>query len=54
MQTFVNFCKEIYDLYEEMPMENDKLESATTTTCKEEVNVDDFHLRQISENIPKI
>ncbi|CAI2197697.1 13672_t:CDS:1, partial [Funneliformis geosporum] len=44
----------IYDLYQEMPMENDKLESAATMTCKEETNDDDLRLRQISENISKV
>ncbi|CAI2199411.1 7059_t:CDS:1, partial [Funneliformis geosporum] len=43
----------IYDLYQEMSMENDKLESAATMTCKEETNDDDLQPRQISENIPK-
>ncbi|CAI2172747.1 6171_t:CDS:1, partial [Funneliformis geosporum] len=54
MQTFDYLCEEIYDLYQEMPMENDELESAITTTCEEEANVNDLQPKQIYENIPEI
>ncbi|CAI2192778.1 18406_t:CDS:1, partial [Funneliformis geosporum] len=44
----------IYDLYQEMPMENDVLESAFTKTCEVEADDDDLQPKQISEDMPNV
>ncbi|CAI2193691.1 9125_t:CDS:1, partial [Funneliformis geosporum] len=54
MQTFDYLCEEIYDLYQEIPVESNELESTAATTCEEETIVDDLQPRQHFENIPKV